>query len=163
MRAPALRQDPAIEAAYAVIVASAVRLIVSLNSQIAELQAVLAGGSGRHPDAEIVTSQPGLGPVLGARVLAEFGDDRHRYADAKARKNYAGTSPITRASGSRTVVLARYARNKLLADATHQWAFCALTASPGARGYDTIRARGVSHHAALRQLANRLVASSTTA
>jgi transposase len=158
LRAPALRQDPAIEAAYAVIVASAARLIAQLNTQVAELQAVVAEGFGRHPDAEIVTSQPGLGPILGARVLAEFGDDPDRYADAKARKNYAGTSPITRASGSRTLVLARYARNKHLADATHQWAFCALTASPGARAYyDTIPARGTSHHAALRQLANRLV------
>jgi hypothetical protein len=158
LRAPALRQDPAIEAAYAVIVASAVRLIAQLNTQIAELQAVVAEGFGRHPDAEIVLSQPGLGPVLGARVLAEFGDDHDRYADAKARKNYAGTSPITRASGTRRVVLARYARNKHLADATHQWAFCALTASPGARAYyDAIRARGAGHHAALRQLANRLV------
>jgi transposase len=158
LRAPALRQDPAIEAAYAVIVASVVRLIAQLTTQIAELQAVVAEGFGRHPDAEIVTSQPGLGPILGARVLAEFGDDPIRYADAKARKNYAGTSPITRASGTRTVVLARYARNRHLADATHQWAFCALTASPGARAYyDAIRARGTGHHAALRQLGNRLV------
>jgi hypothetical protein len=158
LRAPALRQAPPIEAAYAVIVASAVRLIAGLNTQIAELQAVVAEGFGRHPDAEIGTSQPGLGPVLGARVLAEFGDDPDRYADAKARKNYAGTSPITRASGTRRVVLARYARNKHLADATHQWAFCALNASPGARAYyDDIRGRGVGHHAALRQLANRLV------
>jgi len=158
LRAPALRQDPAIEGAYAVIVASAVRLIASLSTQIAELQAVVAEGFGRHPDAEIVTSQPGLGPILGARVLAEFGDDHARYADAKARKNYAGTSPITRASGARRVVLARYARNRHLADAAHQWAFCALTASPGARAYyDALRARGTGHHAALRQLGNRLV------
>jgi hypothetical protein len=34
-------------------------------------------------------------------ALAEFGDDRERYADA--RKNYAGTSPITRAAGTRRV------------------------------------------------------------
>jgi transposase len=158
LRAPALRQDPAIEAAYAVIVASVVRLITGLKTHIIELQAVVAEGFGRHPDAEIVTNQPGLGPILGARVLAEFGDAPDRYADAKARKNYAGTSPITRASGTLTVVLARYARNKHLADATHQWAFCALRASAGARAYyDEIRARGTGHHAALRQLANRLV------
>jgi hypothetical protein len=158
LRAPALRQAPEIETAYAVIVVSAVRLIASLNTQIAELQAVVAEGFGRHPDAEIVTSQPGLGPILGARVLAEFGDDHGRYADAKARKNYAGTSPITRASGTRRIVLARYARNRHLADAAHQWAFCALTASPCARAYyDTLRARGTGHHAALRQLGNRLV------
>jgi transposase len=158
LRAPALRQDPVIEHAYAVIVASQARLIGQLNQQIAELQAVVAEGFGRHPDAEVITSLPGLGTVLGARVLAEFGDDADRYADARARKNYAGTSPITRASGTRRVVLARYARNKHLADAVHQWAFCSLLASPGARVYyDAIRARGAGHHAALRQLGNRLV------
>ena len=158
LRAPALRQASAIEQAYATVVASQARLIGQLNLQVEELQAVVAEGFGHHPDADIVTSQPGLGVVLGARVLAEFGDDPHRYADSRCRKNYAGTSPITRASGTRRLVLARYARNKHLADAVHQWAFCALTSSPGARTYyDTIRARGTGHHAALRQLGNRLV------
>ena len=81
-----------------------------------------------------------------------------RYRDGKARRNYAGTSPITRASGRKLVVLARYARNRRLGDAVHQWAFCALSASPGARAYyDQLRARKISHHAALRQLGNRLV------
>jgi hypothetical protein len=91
-------------------------------------------------------------------VLAEFGDDPHRYADAKARKNYAGTSPITRASGKKKVVMARYARNRRLSDAVHQWAFCALKGSPGARAYyDALRARKIGHQAALRQVGNRLV------
>jgi len=158
LRAPELRQPAAVQRAYAVIVASQVRLITALIGDIAELEAVVAEGFGRHPDAEIYASQPGLGKILGARVLGEFGDDPHRYTDAKARKNYAGTSPITRASGKKSVVLARYARNKRLGDAVHQWAFCALTASPGARAYyDTLRARGIGHHAALRQLGNRLV------
>ena len=58
---------------------------------------------GQHPDAEIYLSQPGLG----ARVLGEFGDDPHRYASAKARRNYAGISPITRASGKKKIVAAR--------------------------------------------------------
>jgi transposase IS116/IS110/IS902 family protein len=62
--------------------------------------------------------------VLGARVLVEFSDDPERHHDHKARRNYAGTSPITRASGRKTVVLARYARNRRLSVATHQWAFC---------------------------------------
>jgi transposase len=140
------------------VIASQVRILTALVADIDDLAEVVAQGFGRHPDAEIYTSQPGLGVVLGARVLAEFGDDPTRYTDARARKNYAGTSPITRASGKKTVVLARYARNTRLADATHQWAFCALNASPGARAYyDTLRARGTGHHAALRQLANRLV------
>ena len=91
-------------------------------------------------------------------MLAEFGDDPQRYADAKARKNYSGMSPITRASGTRRVVLARHARNRRLADALYQQAFAALKASPGARGYyDQQRGRGATHHQALRALANRLV------
>ena len=107
-----------------------------------------------HPDAEIILSQPGLGVILAARVLGEFGDDPDRYADARARKNYSGMSPITKASGTKRVVLARYARNTRLADALTQQAFAALTSSPGARAYyDTHRAKGASHHQALRALA----------
>jgi hypothetical protein len=99
-----------------------------------------------------------LGPILGARVLAEFGDDPTRYATAKARKNYAGTSPITRASGRKKVALARFVHNDRLVDALLTQAFSALTRSPGARAYyDKQRARGSSHNSALRQLANRLV------
>ena len=113
---------------------------------------------GKHPDAEIYLSQPGLGVVLGARVLAEFGDDKDRYADARARRNYAGTSPITRQSGKKKIVLARHVHNDRLVDALGRQAFSALTASPGARAYyDQLRARGTGHHAALRQLGNRLV------
>ena len=96
--------------------------------------------------------------MLGARVLAEFGDDTTRYADARARKNYAGTSPITRQSGRKKVVLARYVHNNRLIDALGRQAFAALLASPGARRYyDQQRTRGLGHHAALRQLGNRLV------
>jgi hypothetical protein len=91
-------------------------------------------------------------------VLGEFGDDPTRYDNAKSRKNYAGTSPITRASGKKKVVLARFVHNDRLIDALGAQAFAALSASPGARAYyDELRAREVAHHAALRQLANRLV------
>jgi transposase len=162
LRAPALRQPAALESAYATVAGTQIRLLLGIIAQLPQLEEVLGEGFGRHPDAEIYTSQPGLGVVLGARVLAEFGDDPHRYRDARTRKNYAGTSPITRASGRRTVVLARYARNRRLGDAIHQWAFCALTNSPSARAYyDALRARKIGHHAALRQLGNRLVASCT--
>jgi hypothetical protein len=83
---------------------------------------------------------------------------RPDFVDARARKNYAGTSPITRASGKKKLVAARYVRNQWLADTLDRWAFCSLTASPGARRcYDTLRARGQGHHAALRTLANRWV------
>ena len=77
---------------------------------------------------------------------------------AKSRKNYAGTSPITRASGKHRVVLARYARNKHLANACYLWAFTSINPSPGARAfYDQRRAHGDTHNRATRALANRWV------
>jgi transposase len=157
LRSQQLGQPEVVTVAYAVTVRSAAAVISVLNEQAGVMEAQVEAHFGRHPDAEVILSQPGLGKVLGARVLAEFGDDPQRYADAKARKNYAGTSPVTRASGKKKAVLARHVRNRHLADALHRQAFCSLTASPGARAcYDQLRGRGTSHHAALRQLANRL-------
>jgi transposase len=153
-----LPRSTPVQLAYAAIVASQATIVATLNAQIDQMAAVVEAHFGQHPDAEIYTSQPGLGVVLAARVLGEFGDDPHRYTDARARKNYAGTAPITKASGKKKIVLARYARNRRLGDALQQWAFCSLRGSPGARAYyQQLRARGTGHQAALRQLANRLV------
>jgi transposase len=158
LRTEQLTALPLVAQAFGATVSAHVAVTTELVRQTAALEAQLTASFEQHPSAEILRSLPGLGVVLGARVLAEFGDDPHRYADAKARKNYAGTSPITRASGKSHVVLARYARNRRLADALYQWAFSALTRSPGARAlYDHQRARKATHHAALRALANRLV------
>jgi transposase len=158
LRTQHLTQPPPIAAAYSATARALATLITSSNEQITALEGQVDAYFGQHPDAEIYLSQPGLGPVLGARVLAEFGDDPTRYDGARARKNYAGTSPITRASGKKKVVLARYVRNNRLADAVHQQAFSALSGSPGARAYyDALRDRDISYNAALRQLGNRLV------
>ena len=139
-------------------VAALVAVAVELSAQIGRLEVELADRFEQHPAAKVIRSLPGLGMTLGARVLGEFGDDPNRYADAKCRKNYAGTSPITRASGRSHVVLARYARNKRLADACQMWAFTSLGTSPGARAfYDQHRNAGDTHQRALRALANRLV------
>jgi transposase len=158
LRSEQLRAPESLERTYGVIVSSLVGLIEGLNAQIAGFEAELERSFELHPSAEILRSLPGLGIVLGARVLGEFGDDPTRHADARARRNYAGTSPITRASGTRRVVLARFARNERLFDACYLWAFSSLTKSPGARGYyDVHRARGKTHSQALRALGNRLV------
>jgi transposase len=147
-----------VQATYAAVVAAQLKLIVARDEQVDQLAVVVEQHFGQHPDADIYASQPGLGVILGARVLGEFGDATDRYADAKARKNYAGTSPITRASGKKPIVLARYARNRRMADALQQRAFCSLRGSPGApANYDTMRARNIGHQAAPRQLSNRLV------
>jgi len=158
LRAPALRQPATTQAAYVAVVSGQVGIITALNGQIKQLEQVVGEHFGQHPAADIYLSQPGFGVVLAARTLGEFGDDPGRFANARSRKNYSGQSPITRASGKKSVVLARYATNRRLGAALHQQAFSALGASPGARAYyDAIRARKIGHHAALRQLANRLV------
>jgi transposase len=158
LRREQLTAPAAVTAAFGATTRAAVGIIVELNRQIADLEAELAAHFETHPDADIYLSQPGLGVVLGARVLGEFGDDPNRYTDTKCRKNYAGTSPLTVASGKKRAVLARHVRNRRLYDAIDQWAFCALSASPGARAfYDHRRAAGDLHHQALRALGNRLV------
>jgi hypothetical protein len=158
LRSDQLAQPPVVADAYGAIVASLAKVIAAHNTQIAELEEVLEIHFGQHPDAEILRSLPGLGVVTGARVLGEFGDDPTRYDSAKARRNYAGTSPLTIASGTRTIVRARHIRNRRLADALNWWAFNAIKRSPGARAlYDHRRATGDSHYAALRVVGNRLV------
>jgi Transposase IS116/IS110/IS902 family len=158
LRTDQLAAPAAISTAMGASVAASVAVIATMSAQIAELARELEAGFELHPDAQVVRSLPGLGTILGARVLGEFGDEPDRYATAKSRKNYAGTSPITRASGTKKAVLARHVRNRRLADAIYLWAFSALAASPGARAlYDQHRATGDTHHAALRALGNRLV------
>jgi len=158
LRSEQLGQPPVLVAAYAATVRSLIAVITVLNEQVKVLEQQVRDHFGRHPDAEIIVSQPGMGPILGARVLAEFGDDPRRYRDGKARRNYAATSPVTRASGKKKVVAARFVHNDRLVDALHAQAFSALTASPGARAfYDQQRANGHGHNDALRRLANRLV------
>jgi transposase len=158
LRREQLAAPAAVTAAFGASTRAAVGIIAELNRQISDLETELATHFETHPDADIYRSLPGLGVILGARVLGEFGDDPNRYTDAKSRKNYAGTSPLTVASGKKRAVLARHVRNRRLYDALDQWAFCALTTSAGARAfYDQHRAAGDLHHQALRALGNRLV------
>ena len=132
-------------------------MITVLNEQIKKMEATVESLFRRHPDAGAYLSQPGIGVITGARILGEFGDAPGRYADAKARRNYAGTSPLTIASGKTKTVHARYIHNDHLVSALHDQAFAAISASPGARAfYDELKARDIDHTDALRRVANRM-------
>ncbi|MGW5113786.1 IS110 family transposase [Nocardia sp. NPDC004123] len=158
LRREHLTADGTITTAFAALTRATIDVIVEINTQIAALETTLRTHFDRHHDAEIYRSLPGLGTVLASRILGEFGDDPDRYRTSKARKNYAGTSPRTIASDRKRTVLARHVRNKRLYDAIDQWAFCAISHSPGARTYyDHHRAAGDLHNQALRALGNRLV------
>ena len=158
LRTAQLAAPTAVADAFAATTRAAVGIIAEMNRQIGQLELTLAASFEQHPDSDIYHSLPGFGVVLGARALGEFGDDPDRYANPKSRRTYAGTSPLTVASGKKRAVLARHVRNRRLYDALDQAAFCALTQSPGSRlFYDQHRAKGDLHHQALRALANRLV------
>ena len=133
----------------------------TLNAAVAnvnELEQALGEAFHQHPDAAIITSMPGLAALTGARVMAEIGDDRARFADARGLKAYAGSAPVTRASGKTTAVMHRRVKNQRLASVGYVWAFAALTASPGARAhYDRRKTAGDRHVAAQRNLFNRLL------
>ena len=157
LRGEQLAQSAAMTAAYAATVRALIA-VITLNQQVKELQGQVEAHFGQYADAEIYRSQPGMGAILGARVLAEFGDDPCRYAHAKACQNYAGTSSITLASGKKKVIAARFIHNDRLIVALRAQALAALGASPGARAfYDAQRTRGLEHKDALRPPANRLV------
>lgn len=158
LRAPALAQPVEVEESLGIAVTTLVAVAQAMLHGVAVLEAELGRVFEQHPQAGLLRSTPGLGPVLAARVLAEIGDDPTRFASVANLRSFAGTAPITRASGKARWVQARRIRNKRLADACHWWAFAALTWSPGARAhYDRRRAAGDHHNAALRHLANKLL------
>jgi len=158
LKIPALRQPAAVEAALGLTVVSLLGVIVAMHATVEQLEQALSAQFNDHPLALVLRSAPGLGPVLAARVLAEVGDDPRRFSTAAGLRAFAGTAPVTRASGRSRRVMARRVRNKRLADACHWWAFAALTKSAGARAhYDRRRAAGDHHNAALRNLANKLL------
>lgn len=158
LRAPALAQPPEVEAALGHAVTGLLGIVGAMHAAVEHLEKELGAAFETHPLAPILHSVPGLGTVLGARLLAEIGDDETRFATPAGLRAFAGTAPITRASGRSHYVKARKVRNKRLADACHWWAFAILTKSAGARAhYDKRRAMGEHHNAALRNLANKLL------
>ena len=157
-RAPQMRQLPLVEQAMGRQALALLGQLAAACAAAGDLEQAVIESFNQHPDAGIITSFPGLGPIAGARVLAETGDDRSRFADAKGLKAYAGAAPITRASGKTTAVLHRRVKNQRLAAAGYIWAFAALTASPGARAhYDRRKTNGDRHAAAQRNLFARLI------
>jgi len=157
-RAGQMRQLPLVEQAMGRQAVALLRQLDAACASADDLEAAAIESFNQHPDAGIITSFPGLGALTGARVLAETGDDRSRFSDARGLKAYAGAAPITRASGKTKSVTHRRVKNNRLAAAGYIWAFSALSASPGARGhYDRRRDAGDRHAAAQRNLFGRLL------
>jgi transposase len=156
LRREQLRQPASVETAMSQHATALLHALDTAVANVIRLEESLTAAFQQHPDAEIITSFPGLSTVLGARILAEIGDDRNRFASARGLKAFAGTAPITRASGMKTVVTRRVVRNKRLGQAAYLWALPMIAHSPAAHAHFTARrARGDSYSAAARNLTNR--------
>jgi transposase len=159
LRQPQIRQPALVEEAFG---AHALTLLAALDtacSNVEQLGETCAQAFTQHPDYEIITSFPGLSDQAGARILAELGDDRHRFADARAVKAYAGAAPITRASGRSISITHRRIKNNRLAATGYMWALSSQAGSTAARQHYKRRrdVHGDHHPAALRNLFNRFL------
>jgi transposase len=158
LRTEYLHQLPLVEDAFGRQALALLRALDTACTNAEDLASATIDHFDKHPDAEIITSLPGLGSLTGARVRAEIDDDRSRFTTARAVKASAGSAPVTRASGKSLTVTHRRVKNQRLAATGYVWAFSALTASPGARAhYDQRKATGDRHTAAQRNLFNRLL------
>ena len=158
LHAPQLRQPELVEKAMG---RHALVLPAMLDAACAgadDLAQAAADEFRRHPDYAIITSFPGLAELTGARVLAEIGDDRARFADDRALKAYAGSAPVTRASGKVTAITHRRIKNDRLAAVGWVWATHAcINPGPAREHYRSRRDRGDRHSAALRHLFNKML------
>jgi transposase len=155
---PQLHQPVSVEEAMGAGARTIIETLRGTENAARQAKADQVEAYARHPHAAIVSTLPGLGPVLGSRLISEFGDDLGRYPTAAARRRYAGTAPVTKASGRSRVVLMRRARNDRLFDTCRAWAFNAIGKSAGADAfYRARRAAGEHHEAALRRLGGKLL------
>lgn len=96
LRAPQMRHLPLVEEAMGRQALAPLRQLEAACASANDLAEAAVQAFEAHADAEIITSFPGLGPLSGARVLAEIDDDRAWFADASGLKAYAGSAPVTR-------------------------------------------------------------------
>jgi len=158
LRAPQLRQPELVEKAMGRQVLALLAMLDAACVGADELEHAAAEEFRKHPDHGIITSFPGLADLTGARVLAEIGDDRARFADNRALKAYAGSAPVTRASGKVTSVTYRRIKNDRLAAVGWVWAtYAAINPGPARGHYRRRRDHGDRHAAALRHLFNKML------
>lgn len=158
LRSNQIRQAPEIEQAMGMQLRGLLRQLDAVCQTITELEEHIGTAFHAHPDAQILASVPGLGVALGARLLAEIGDDRSRFADARGLKAFAGAAPVTRASGKSTFVHARRAKNDRIAATGYVWALAAIRHDPDWHArYQARRAAGDHHVTALRKLFNTML------
>jgi transposase len=158
LRGDQMRQQPQVEQAMSLQLRGLIRQLDAVCVTVVELEAAVEEAFVAHPDAAIVSSFPGLGRQLAARMLAEVGDDKTRFVDGRALKAFAGAAPVTRASGKSRYVHTRRAKNDRIAAAGYVWALAAVRHDLHWEArYRARRAAGDRHVTALRKMFNSML------
>jgi transposase len=146
--------DRAVIEAKSTVVKVIVRLMRNLREGIADLDEKIEEAAATHPDFFIFESLPGAGAVMAPRLLAAFGSQRERFANAAEVQSYSGIAPVTERSGKKKWVHFRWACPKFLRQSFHEWASHSMAYSVWARSYyQQQRSKGQDHQAAVRALA----------
>ncbi len=149
-----VRRDRAVVAVGTITVKILLNLIRVLRKGIAELEKQIDQITAEHEDFALFAALPGAGPALAPRLLAAFGTRRTRFRQASQLQALSGIAPLTRRSGRREVTCFRWAAPKFLRQSFHEFAAFSTRKSVWARAYyEQQRARGKSHHCAVRSLA----------
>jgi transposase len=149
-----LTSDPAVIEPALAVVATLLPQLRALSAGITHLDADIANRCAALPDFRLFADLPGAGPVFASRLLAAFGEQRDRFADAAAVQKYVGVAPVTERSGNKHWVHWRWACPTFLRQTFVEWAASSISHSFWARAfYDSHRAKGSSHNATVRALA----------
>jgi transposase len=155
LRQPQLQADPVTTRTKSRLMLVLVEQLALLVAQIKAYDQEIHRFFVLHPDSSLFCSLPGAGKRLAPRLLAEWGDDRGRYAGAGSIQGLAGTSPVAYQSGNYRKAHKRYACVKPLRNALHQFAWQSTRREPWAgEFYQRKRAEGKSHSMVVRALAN---------
>jgi transposase len=155
---PQLQADPVMVRTKARLMLTLVGQLELLTHQIADYDRAIREVVMQHADHAIFMSLPGAAQRLAPRLLAEWGDDRERYADAASVQVLAGTAPVVHQSGNYQRVHMRTACSKPLRQALYLFAGESLLQEAWARAYyDRKRQAGKTYAMAVRALANRWV------
>ena len=140
------------------IVAQLAAEVLALKERIESIDEEIGRRFFARPEARILTSLPGMGPILGAEFLVCVGDIS-AFESADRLAAYAGLVPVARDSGKRVGNRRRMrGGNKTLKRVFYHSAFASLRGSPESRAfYDRKRAEGKRHTQALIALARRRV------
>lgn len=157
-RAVPATRDPALLASANIEATVLVRIIAELRAGIADYERQIEAAVQVHPDFSLMDSFPGVGPALAPRLIAAMGSDRNRFANAQAVQCFSGIAPVVQRSGRQHWVHWRWACPKFVRQTFHEWALHSLARCAWARSYyDQQRARGKTHHAAVRALAYKWI------